>query len=106
MARQMVAFLIGAYGPFYGNSIARQGYGDAVEEIRDAWSDRDTGAMAAALPDELLDEVACVGTPEEVRERAARLAAVEGVDAFRAGFVSGMTQEDKVRTMDALAELH
>jgi coenzyme F420-dependent oxidoreductase len=105
MGRQMVAFLIGAYGPFYGKSVARQGYSDEVEAIQDAWGDRDTAAMAEALTDEMLDELACVGTPEEVREGVREFAAVDGVDAFRAGFVSGMTQEDKVATMDALSEL-
>jgi coenzyme F420-dependent oxidoreductase len=105
MARQMVSFLIGAYGPFYGNSVARQGYEDAVEEIRAAWEERDTAAMAAALPDEALDELAAAGTPEEVREHYRDIASVEGVDAVRCGFVAGMGQDDKETTMAALSEL-
>lgn len=105
MARQMVSFLIGAYGPFYGNSVAEQGYPDAVEEIRAAWEENDTAAMAAALPDEALDDLAAAGTPQEVREHYRDLAAVDGVDAVRCGFVAGMGGDDKERTMDALAEL-
>ncbi|MFB6205324.1 MAG: LLM class flavin-dependent oxidoreductase, partial [Haloglomus sp.] len=105
MARQMVSFLIGAYGPFYGNSVAEQGYADAVEKIRAAWEERDTAAMAAALPDEALEELAAAGTPEEVREHYRELAGIEGVDAVRCAFVAGMDQDDKERTMDALAEL-
>lgn len=105
MASQMISFLIGAYGPFYGDSVAEQGYPEVVEEIRGHWEDRDTAAMAEALPEDLLTDLAAVGTPEEVREQVETVADVDGVSAVRAGFVSGMTQDDKEFTMDALAEL-
>ena len=104
LARGQVAFLIGAYGPYYGNSVARQGYEDVVEDIRDAWEDRDTEAMAARLPDEVLDRLAAAGTPDEVRERVEEFAAVDGVDAVRTGFVNGMSQSQKEATMAAVAE--
>ncbi|MXR50039.1 TIGR04024 family LLM class F420-dependent oxidoreductase [Halovenus sp. WSH3] len=102
VAKQMISFLIGAYGPFYGNSIAEQGYEDTVAEIRDLWENRDTAAMAEALPDDLLDSVAAVGTPEDVRSKLDTFADIEGVDAIRLGFVSGMSQEDKEFTMTAV----
>jgi coenzyme F420-dependent oxidoreductase len=105
ITRQMVAFLIGAYGPFYGDSVAEQGYEEMVAEIRSAWEDRDTAAMADALTDEALDELAAAGTADEVGERIERMGAVDGVDAVRVGFVGGMTQEDKETTMAALADL-
>ena len=105
LTRQMVAFLIGAYGPFYGDSIAQQGYEREVERIREAWETRDTAQMAEELPDELLDAVAAAGTPSTVREKVASFASLEGVDAVRVGFVAGMTQEDKIRTLDALEPL-
>jgi coenzyme F420-dependent oxidoreductase len=104
-ARSMVAFLVGAYGPFYGKSVAEQGFEGAVADIRTAWEDRDTGAMSAACPDELLDAVAACGTPEEVRERARTFLDVEGVDAYRLGFVSGMSEEEKRLTMETVAGL-
>ena len=103
--RAMVAFLVGAYGPFYGKNVAEQGFADAVDEIRSAWAERDTAAMAAACPDELLDAVAAYGTPEDVRETARSFLDVDGVDAVRAGFVSGMDASDKRTTMAALADL-
>lgn len=104
-ARSMVAFLVGAYGPFYGQSVAQQGYEGEVEAIRAAWDDRDTAAMADALPDGMLDELAAAGTPDEVRDRLERYLAVDGVDAVRVGFVSGMSQADKESTMEAVAPL-
>ncbi|SFC35019.1 coenzyme F420-dependent oxidoreductase, NP1902A family [Halobiforma haloterrestris] len=101
-ARKTIAFMIGAYGPYYGNSVAEQGYPDVVEEVRAAWKDRDTDAMAAALPDDVLDELAPAGTPEEVREWVAEYGAIEGVDAVRIGFVDGTTEEEKRTTMEAV----
>lgn len=104
-ARSTIAFMLGAYGPYYGDSVAEQGYQSEVTAIRDAWADRDTEAMAAALPDELLDELAPAGTPDEVREWVESYAAIDGVDAIRVGSVRGATDEDIERTMEALGEL-
>jgi coenzyme F420-dependent oxidoreductase len=104
-ARSTIAFMLGAYGPYYGDSVAEQGYPDVVADIREAWQDRDTEAMAARLPDEVLDELAPAGTPEEVREWVADYAEIDGVDAVRIGFVDGMDETDKETTMAAVSEL-
>jgi len=104
-ARGMVAFLMGAYGPYYGNSIADQGYPAVVDEVRAAWDERDTDAMAAAVPDDLLEEVVGAGTPEEVRDYVAEYGDIEGVSAVRIGFIDGMSAEQQRITMDALAPL-
>jgi probable F420-dependent oxidoreductase len=45
------------------------GFEPHVERIREAWRGGDFGAMAAAVPDEMLDTIALAGTPDEVRER-------------------------------------
>jgi coenzyme F420-dependent oxidoreductase len=104
-ARAAVAFQLGAYGPYYGDSVAAQGYPDVVEEIREAWADRDTDAMAAALPDELLDALVAAGTPDEVRERVARFGDLDGVDAVRVGFINDSTEAEQITTMETIAEL-
>ncbi|WP_226041998.1 TIGR04024 family LLM class F420-dependent oxidoreductase [Natrinema sp. DC36] len=104
-ARSTVAFLLGAYGPYYGNSVAEQGYPDVVEEIRAAWEERDTDAMAQALPEDVLDELAPAGTPGEVRDWIEAYSEIEGVDAVRLGFVNGMSEDDKRTTMEAVADL-
>lgn len=105
LARQMVSFLLGAYGPHYGDSVAKQGYDEVVKEIRAAWDDRNTDRMAAALPDELLDSLVAVGEPEKVRSQVETFASLDAVDAVRIGFISGMTQDDKEQTLDALEPL-
>ncbi|WP_226482691.1 TIGR04024 family LLM class F420-dependent oxidoreductase [Natrinema amylolyticum] len=104
-ARSMIAFLIGAYGPYYGDSVASQGYEDVVENVRAAWDDGDQEKMAAALPEDVLDEFAAAGTPAEVRSQVTRYADIDGVDAVRVGFVGGMTDAEKEETMTALADL-
>lgn len=104
-ARSAVAFMLGAYGPYYGDSVAAQGYPDVVEAVREAWAERDTDAMAAAVPEDLLDELAAAGTPDEVREWIADYAAIDGVDAVQVAFVRGMDEEERVRTMETVAEL-
>ncbi|ADD04128.1 putative F420-dependent oxidoreductase [Natrialba magadii ATCC 43099] len=102
LARSTTAFMLGAYGPYYGDSVAEQGYEDVVSEIRAAWEDRDTDAMAAALPDDVLDDLAPAGTPAEVREWVEAYAAIDGVDAVRVGFVRGVSEEEKVTTMESV----
>ncbi len=104
-ARSATAFQLGAYGPYYGDSVANQGYPDIVEEIRDAWEDRDTDAMATALPDELLDKLTATGTPQEVRERVERYGDIDGVDAVRVGFIDSMTPEEKETTVHVISDL-
>jgi len=104
-ARSTIAFMLGAYGPYYGNSVAEQGYPEVVAEIRAAWDERDTDAMAAAVPDEVLDELAPAGTPEEVREWVEAYGEIDGVDAVRVGFVDGLSEEDKRTTMEAVTDI-
>ena len=105
LARSTIAFMLGASGPYYGDSVADQGYSEAVSNIRDAWADRDTDAMAAALPEELLDELAPAGTPEEVRRWIEEYSEIDGVDAVQVGSVRGASDEDIETTMEALGEL-
>ncbi|WP_049941871.1 LLM class flavin-dependent oxidoreductase [Haloterrigena turkmenica] len=104
-ARSTIAFMLGAYGPYYGDSVAEQGYADVVDEIRVAWQERDTDAMAAALPDDVLDDLAPAGTSAEVREWVEEYASLEAVDAVRIGFVNEMSEAEKETTMEAVADL-
>jgi alkanesulfonate monooxygenase SsuD/methylene tetrahydromethanopterin reductase-like flavin-dependent oxidoreductase (luciferase family) len=64
-ARAIVAFnsTVKTYRPI----LSRQGFDAAADDIRAAWEGRDFAAMAAAVPDELLEAAALAGTPAEVR---------------------------------------
>jgi coenzyme F420-dependent oxidoreductase len=103
-ARQSIAFLIGAYGPYYRQSVAAQGYEETTDAIRAAWESGERDQMTERLPDALLDDLTAAGTPETVREKVTSFGNIDGVDAVRIGFVGGGV-DDHRRTMDALEPL-
>ena len=86
LARQHLAFYVGGMGTFYRDALARQGYEDAAETIHGAWQDGDKERAVAGVSDDLLDSLAAAGTPEQVRERVAEFAAVDGIDAIAVSF--------------------
>jgi probable F420-dependent oxidoreductase len=54
--------------PVYNKFLAWAGYEDAAREIREGWAAKDRERTAAALPDELVDEIGLIGTAEECQE--------------------------------------
>jgi probable F420-dependent oxidoreductase len=60
----------------YGKLLEASGFGVAGEAIRAAFAKRDFAGMAAAVPDEMVDEMAAAGTAGEVRNRLERAAEV------------------------------
>jgi coenzyme F420-dependent oxidoreductase len=103
--RESIAFLIGAYGPYYRQSIAEQGFEGVASAIREAWEAGERDRMAEELPDDLLEDLVAAGTPEEVRRTIERFGAIEGVDAVRTGFLTRGEIEDQYRTMEAISPL-
>jgi F420-dependent oxidoreductase-like protein len=71
--RPLLALYIGGMGAtganFHGDVVARLGYAAAVEEIQRRYRDRDRAGAAAAVPTELIDDVALVGPVARIRER-------------------------------------
>lgn len=106
MARRQVAFMVGAYGPYYRESIARQGHEEVTEAVHEAWQAGERGRAVEAVPDALLDDLVAAGTGADVRGTVERFAAVDGVDAVRVGFLGEMDEADRERTMAAVAELN
>jgi coenzyme F420-dependent oxidoreductase len=102
-ARSQVAFMIALYGPFYRQAIADAGWEDVAETVRETWLDGDKAEAIAAVPDELLDQVAAAGTPERANELIERFEAIDAVDAVQIGFFDGMDEDERRRTLDALA---
>jgi alkanesulfonate monooxygenase SsuD/methylene tetrahydromethanopterin reductase-like flavin-dependent oxidoreductase (luciferase family) len=66
--RPVVAFYTGFF-PRYHRLIAAQGFPEAAQAIRAAWSTGDQAGAARAVPDALIDAVAVAGTPAKCRER-------------------------------------
>ena len=72
--RPFVALYVGGMGAaganFHRDALARLGYGDALDEVAAKYRGDRAGA-AAAVPTELVRDVALVGTPGDVRSQAA-----------------------------------
>jgi alkanesulfonate monooxygenase SsuD/methylene tetrahydromethanopterin reductase-like flavin-dependent oxidoreductase (luciferase family) len=69
----MLALYIGGMGArgknFYNDYAKRLGYEEAAVKIQDLYLDGKKGEAMAAVPDQLVDEIALVGPKERVRER-------------------------------------
>ena len=71
--RGMLALYIGGMGArgknFYNDYATRLGYGEAATKIQDLFLDGKRAEAAAAVPAELIDEVALIGPKERIAER-------------------------------------
>ena len=72
MVKPMLALYIGGMGArdrnFYNDLACRYGYEGAAKEIQDLYLDGKKQEAAAAVPDELVDEVALCGPKERIAE--------------------------------------
>ena len=72
--KDFLALYIGGMGAkgknFYTTYATAMGYGEAAEKIQDLYLAGNKAEAAAAVPDELVDEVAMVGPEDVIRERA------------------------------------
>jgi len=64
-ARAPVAFYVGRMGTFYASMLSRHGFTRDVAAIQQAWKVGQSAAIDA-VSEELLDAIACVGTPAEI----------------------------------------
>ena len=55
--------------PVYNEFLAWCGYEHAAREIREGWAAGDRERTAAAISDELVDEIALIGTREQCQQR-------------------------------------
>ena len=95
-----------AMAPYYATSVynrflAWAGYEDAAAEIAEGWAARDRGRTVGALSDELVDDIAVVGTAEECRARL-RWAGETGVHTHIIAPLSD-DPDEIARTFDAFA---
>jgi F420-dependent oxidoreductase-like protein len=73
--KPVLALYIGGMGArgknFYNDLACRYGFAGEAKKIQDLYLDGKKEEAAAAVPDELADEVALVGPPERIRDRLA-----------------------------------
>ena len=101
------AFTFGAMGStktnFYSSAFARQGFGEAIEEVHRLWQAGDREGAAAAVPLEIGLRTNLVGTDDLIREQL-QAYAVAGVSTLRVTVV-GEDTEAKVTALGRLMDL-
>lgn len=101
-ARAHMAFYIGGMGRYYYDLFCRYGYQAEGDAVRRAWAERDRGAAAGAITDEMVDSITAIGTPDECRRKMDRFRA-NGVDMPLVAFPHGAERDTMLGTLEALA---
>jgi F420-dependent oxidoreductase-like protein len=99
--RPMVALYVGGMGArgrnFYNDLACRYGYEAAAKEVQDLYLDGKKREAAAAVPFELVDEIALLGPKERIRDK---------LDVWReAGVTTLIVGGAQPNTMELMAEL-
>jgi len=100
-AKPMVALYVGGMGArgknFYNDLACRYGFEAAAKEIQDLYLDGKKQDAAAAVPDELVDEISLIGPKERIADR---------LDAWRESGITtmivGAAQPEALRVMAEL----
>ncbi len=87
--------------PVYNRFLSWAGYESVAAEIREGWAARDRARTTNAFSDELVDEIAVIGSADECHERI-RWNAESGVHTNIIAPL-GATPEDSRRTVEAFA---
>ena len=98
--RQTLAFYIGRMGVFYKEMLTRNGYPEEVEACLAAWERRDAEGAARAISDDMVNDIAAIGSLDECRRK---------LDEFRAAGVDmpiiAMPEGPKQRVAEVLEAL-
>lgn len=102
LVKPMVALYVGGMGArgrnFYNDLACRYGYEGPAREIQDLYLDGNKQDAAAAVPDELIDEISLIGSKERIAGR---------LDAWKESGVTtmivGAAQPEALRLMAELA---
>jgi coenzyme F420-dependent oxidoreductase len=102
LVRAHLAYYIGGMGTFYANLIARYGFDDEVDGVREAWSRGDRRAAAGRVTDDMVARLAICGTPREGRAQLERYRAA-GVTLPIVSFAHGASRHMIQQTLVGLA---
>ena len=100
--RGHMAYYIGGMGSYYYDLFCRYGYQRECGAIREAWANRDRGAAAAVVTDDMVDNIAVLGDAATCRAKLERFRR-NGADMPVVAFPHGAGLEAIQRTLDALA---
>ena len=88
---------------FYADLTRRFGFAEVADEVQELYLDGNREQAYAAIPDELVDATAMIGTEDEVAERVKRFADA-GVDRMIVSPMHGNFDEN-VRCLEKLADM-
>ena len=88
--------------PVYNNFLAWAGYEDTAREILEGWAAKDRARTTGAFTEALIDEVALIGTADEVRA-GLREDAANGVDTHIVAPLGAASPEEARVTFEAFA---
>lgn len=100
--RGHMAFYIGGMGSYYYNLFCRFGYQAEADKVREAWADHRRDQAAAAITDEMLENITVMGDANTCRAKLARFRN-QGADMPVVAFPHGASPAAIRRTLDALA---
>src|SRR5579883_1095648 len=86
-----LAYYVGRMGVYYAQMLTRNGYGEEVRAVQEAWKQGMKSAVQAVTP-ELLDATAIVGTPRQIVAKLDQWAA-SGVDEPVLAMPEGSVEE-------------
>jgi alkanesulfonate monooxygenase SsuD/methylene tetrahydromethanopterin reductase-like flavin-dependent oxidoreductase (luciferase family) len=73
--KKTLALYVGGMGArdrnFHNELVVRLGYGEAAGKIQDLYLDGKKAEAVAAVPDELVDDIALVGPKDRIKQRLA-----------------------------------
>lgn len=106
--RDYCALYIGGMGSreqnFYNQLAVRMGFADEADQIQELYLAGRHREAADAVPLEFIDETALLGSPRRVAQRMDRYEAA-GVTTLAVAVGGGMTRDQAVATLGALAEV-
>ncbi|WP_290816643.1 TIGR04024 family LLM class F420-dependent oxidoreductase [Halovivax sp.] len=103
LCRNHLAFYVGAMGTYYRESLSRQGYEAEATAIAAAVANDERERVGEIVDDDLLEDFAIVGTPEEASDQLERWDGIDGLDELAVSFPRGATDREVTTTIEALA---
>src|SRR6185436_527945 len=105
LVKAMLALYVGGMGArdknFYNQYATQLGYGEAAKKIQDLYLDGKKAEAMAAVPDQLVDDIALCGPKERIKDRAQRWIEVGKKHHVGSMLLAG-GQPDALRTMAEL----
>ena len=100
--RGHMAYYIGGMGSYYYNLFCRFGYRAEADKVREAWAERRRDQAAAAITDEMLENITVLGDASTCRAKLEQFRS-QGADMPVVAFPHGASSAAVRRTLEALA---